>query len=237
MTIKRNTLVYNESIKGFTTTYSIHPPAWINIGAKLLTSEIGIGVKTHMDTGGYTTDVTGSGVTHPSPDATIAADFTWTRPLKLWLWDDHENNLKCHFYDLELDNKAHPMESYIEKVVADAAEETKVFDNAKIIINYTEPMFQMLNPIGFSVSWETDTTPPALPATENTNFLSELWDSPSQGTIMYKYLEGMLRLPLRVEDSTIGRARGTYLKIKFSAQTLGKFNIFAIMSTHRKSYK
>jgi len=50
-----------------------------------------------------------------------------------------------------------------------------------------------------------------------------------------KYLDGILRLPLRTEKSK-RRTRGTYAKIKYSAKTTEKFNIFAILAKYRKTY-
>jgi hypothetical protein len=50
-----------------------------------------------------------------------------------------------------------------------------------------------------------------------------------------KYIDGVLRLPLRTEKST-RRTRGTYAKIKYSAKTTEKFNIFAILAKYRKTY-
>ena len=50
-----------------------------------------------------------------------------------------------------------------------------------------------------------------------------------------KYLDGVLRLPLRTEKSK-RRTRGTYAKIKYSAKTTEKFNIFAILAKYRRTY-
>jgi len=50
-----------------------------------------------------------------------------------------------------------------------------------------------------------------------------------------KYLDGVLRAPLRTEKSK-RRTRGTYAKIKYSAKTTEKFNIFAILAKYRKTY-
>jgi len=50
-----------------------------------------------------------------------------------------------------------------------------------------------------------------------------------------KYLDGVLRVPLRTEKSK-RRTRGTYAKIKYSAKTTEKFNIFAILAKYRKTY-
>ena len=49
-----------------------------------------------------------------------------------------------------------------------------------------------------------------------------------------KYIDGTLRLPLRTEKST-KRTRGTYAKIKYTARTTEKFNIFAILAKYRKT--
>ena len=50
-----------------------------------------------------------------------------------------------------------------------------------------------------------------------------------------KYIDGVLRVPLRTEKSR-RRTRGTYAKIKYSAKTTEKFNIFAILAKYRKTY-
>ena len=50
-----------------------------------------------------------------------------------------------------------------------------------------------------------------------------------------KYIDGVLKTPLRTEKST-RRTRGTWAKIKYSAQTTDKFNIFAILAKYRKTY-
>ena len=50
-----------------------------------------------------------------------------------------------------------------------------------------------------------------------------------------QYSEGILKIPLRTEKS-VRRSRGTWSKIKYSAQTTDKFNIFAILAKYRKIY-
>ena len=50
-----------------------------------------------------------------------------------------------------------------------------------------------------------------------------------------KYSDGVLKIPLRTEKS-VRRSRGTWSKIKYSAQTTDKFNIFAILAKYRKIY-
>ena len=50
-----------------------------------------------------------------------------------------------------------------------------------------------------------------------------------------KYTDGVLKIPLRTEKST-KRSRGTWSKIKYSAKTTDKFNIFAILAKYRTIY-
>ena len=50
-----------------------------------------------------------------------------------------------------------------------------------------------------------------------------------------KYIDGILKTSLRTEKSP-RRTRGTWAKIKYSAQTTDKFNIFAILAKYRKTY-
>ena len=50
-----------------------------------------------------------------------------------------------------------------------------------------------------------------------------------------KYSDGVLKLPLRTEKS-IRRTRGTWAKIKYTAKTTDKFNIFAILAKYRKIF-
>ena len=47
-----------------------------------------------------------------------------------------------------------------------------------------------------------------------------------------RYDDGILKLPLRTEES-VRRTRGTWAKIKYSAKTTDKFNIFAILAKYR----
>ena len=50
-----------------------------------------------------------------------------------------------------------------------------------------------------------------------------------------RYDDGVLKLPLRTEES-IRRTRGTWAKIKYTAKTTNKFNIFAILAKYRKLF-
>ena len=130
--------------------------------------------------------------------------------LKLWQWDS--NNQRCTFWD----ESEFPHMSYIEKIVNDHADQNKVFDNGRIVMT---PDANNLTSAFISF------------ATEN-NFTEQI--SGSFGPSRYK--EGILRFQLRLPSSTQGRMRGTWLKMKFTAATSQKFNIFAMLAKYRKSY-
>ena len=50
-----------------------------------------------------------------------------------------------------------------------------------------------------------------------------------------RYDDGILKFPLRTEES-VRRTRGTWAKIKYSAKTTDKFNIFAILAKYRELF-
>ena len=58
--------------------------------------------------------------------------------------------------------------------------------------------------------------------------------------VLHKNREGVLRIPLRYSNVGEGesnpRITGTYLRVRVSARTTEKFNIFAILAKYRKSY-
>ena len=55
------------------------------------------------------------------------------------------------------------------------------------------------------------------------------------GLSVARYDDGVLKFPLRTEES-IRRTRGTLAKIKYTAKTTDKFNIFAILAKYRSLY-
>ena len=55
------------------------------------------------------------------------------------------------------------------------------------------------------------------------------------GLSVARYDDGVLKFPLRTEES-IRRTRGTWAKIKYTAKTTDKFNIFAILAKYRSLY-
>ena len=133
--------------------------------------------------------------------------------LKLWLWDN--SSVKTVFFDE--DGSSVPENSYLEKAISESPGETKIFDNSQIIMTP-------------NLSFGT------LPY--NVQFRSDIITSQtiSSGSSQLRYREGKLRFPLRTEQSSVGRLRGTWAKIKFTANTTQKFNIFAILAKYRKSY-
>ena len=130
--------------------------------------------------------------------------------LKLWQWDT--NDERCTFWG----ESGYPHMSYIEKVINDHADQNKVFDNGRIVMT---PDATTLTTATISFATEN-----------NLNQTIQSTFGPS------RYKEGILRFPLRLPTSTTGRMRGTWLKIRFTAATSTKFNIFAILAKYRKSY-
>ena len=134
--------------------------------------------------------------------------------LKLWLWNNRPDNKKSVFFQ-EDDNALTPDPAYLEKVMNENAESAKVFDNGQIVMT------------------------PDVPGSSMPAFVEFLTENSSAQTINLntaRYREGILRFPLRTEGGTQGRMRGTWLKIKYTANTTEKFNIFAILAKYRKSY-
>ena len=52
---------------------------------------------------------------------------------------------------------------------------------------------------------------------------------------LHEHREGILRMPLRYKQGG-ARLTGTYLRVKLTARTTEKINIFAITAKYRKSY-
>tara|TARA_R100000458_G_scaffold26576_2_gene24098 strand:- start:197 stop:5785 length:5589 start_codon:yes stop_codon:yes gene_type:complete len=133
--------------------------------------------------------------------------------LKLWKWDS--TNVKTVFFDE--DEEGTPDGAYLEKAISDNPGVVKTFDNAQILMSPNVETSGM----PYSVSFRTDIM---------TN------QSITGGSPIFRYREGQLRFPLRTESSNVGRLRGGWAKIKFTANTTQKFNIFAILAKYRKSY-
>jgi len=149
--------------------------------------------------------------------------------------------------------------SYIEKVITDAPGENKKFDNLNVVVTVKSKQNLSNNILAYLTNPDL-TTKVVRRDEENLNssmyfedlqFESESFPRTTIGIsttntpgypsttqfnqTLHKYREGVLRIPLRSEQSK-QRVVGTYMKATLSARTTEKFNIFAIMAKYRKSY-
>jgi hypothetical protein len=189
------TLVYSESINAFTSYYSVTPRRW-------------------MDIGGYVTST--ESMTYLEDDSNNFND----NYLSVWKWDEQINNYKTVFFNEDPAVTGNDIElSSITKSISEIPSETKVFDNAKIIMtpntksNLTNSWAQFGTEIINNENLDIDNNTAA------------------------KYQEGILRFPLRDTNKPGPRMRGTYINIKYSTRSTNKFNIFAILAKYRKSYQ
>ena len=138
--------------------------------------------------------------------------------LKLWLWDS--SNLKCDFFP-DLGYTSPSPYASITKVINDAAESAKVFDNGEIIMTGDPAIVSPGNPLSptSGIDFETENNP--------LNTVSNAAQT--------RYRDGVLRFPTR-GIGVLDRMRGTWLKMRFRHQGKEKFNIFAMIAKYRKSY-
>ena len=201
------TLVYNEGVNAFSSYYDITPTLWMLAGSSILSTGNNISVSESYRTG----DVGGTYGYNKRQGA-----------LKLWLWDS--NSQKCDFFDDDSapGNNTWPQPSdasWIEKVINDAAESAKIFDNGEIIMTGNSNIVNNGDPLAGAI------------ITINTEMLT--WTNLTNS--LSRYRDGVLRFPLR-GISQVQRTRGTWLKMKFQYAGKNKFNIFAMIAKYRKSY-
>ena len=177
------TLVYNEGVNAFIAKYSVAPPQWLagGQGTFIVCPENEINVNTianfHKTSGLYYGGVDGSyGSNYPYSDfGTTQGNFYRNRrcnPLRLWLWDKHDEEKKTHFFGKKDDfikNTSIPStvdsgaadatgsivyhagtkdvadESYIVKVINSEAAYSKSFDNAQIVMTPSDVPFSDVN--------------------------------------------------------------------------------------------
>ena len=111
-------------------------------------------------------------------------------------------------------------ESYVEKVINDQPQDNKKYDNINIIASVGDVHKDFSE--GQKLDISTIDKPGYPSVTEFTDTL-------------HKYREGILRMPLRYKQGG-ARLTGTYLRVKLTARTTEKINIFAITAKYRKSY-
>ena len=172
---------------------------------------------------------------------------------------DSDGNLE---YDTDLQNDLALRiidKSYIEKIITDAPGENKKFDNLNIVATVKHIDNNSNNILAYSLDdannstvirrgientdagmyfedlhFESDSFPRTRIDIRTTNMPGYPSATLFENTL-HKYREGVLRIPLRNQEST-QRVVGTYLSANLSARTTEKFNIFAIMAKYRKSY-
>ena len=219
------TIVYSESINAFTSYYSVCPARWMQIGGYLVSTQH----QTYFDeqntryyTSGYFNNNGLENVQVDNGRGSLESAKGPQNYLSLWKWDEQINNYKTVFFDetVSINYSSDVSWSYITKIINEVPAMPKVFDNAKIIMDTDDTAIS--TNITF-VDFETEITD------EDTGLLN--------GTSFAKYREGVLRFPLRTPFKSIGRQRGTYLKLTYRAKNPNKFNIFAILAQYRKSYQ
>ena len=197
------TIVFNEGLNAFTSYYSAVPNLWMLADPAIIStgSEVPVSTFIKHGSGAFT------------PTQRIGA-------LKLWLWDT--NSSKCDFFNEGIDSYAvQPSNTaYIEKVINDAAENAKVFDNGEIIMTGDPAIVTLGSPLGAGSNIDC--------RTENNPYVGIINNAT-------RYREGILRFPLR-GSTQADRMRGTWLKMRFSYSGNDKFNIFAMIAKYRKSY-
>lgn len=191
------TLVYNESINAFTSKYSVAPPQWLAgaEGSFILCPENELAIasltnESWTDSGTYDNGFEPY-YQYGSDNGGIADSGKWYKnyrpnPLRLWLWDHHEEGKKTNFFGKKDDILTLPTEdsivddtysqvshmtvesgyaginyvadeSYIEKVINTEAGERKVFDNVAIIMTPSE--IPLSNTPGYSYAdFKTEVT-------------------------------------------------------------------------------
>ena len=146
-------------------------------------------------------------------------------------------------------------ESYVEKVINDQPQDNKKYDNINIIASVGDVHKDFSNGyVGEGNKLLTkrgDQTTDAGVYFEDLEFITDFSegqkldistiDKPGYPSVteftdtLHKYREGILRMPLRYKQGG-ARLTGTYLRVKLTARTTEKINIFAITAKYRKSY-
>lgn len=154
------TLVFNEGINAFTSKYGVAPPSWITggQGSFLVTPMNEISVRSIMNI----TKNSSSYKKYPYNIFGSRNSFFYkqyrTNPLSLWVWDKNEDNKTNFFGKIDdvkrvvssgatspIDGKTYQAvvtqvdglkpvadESYVEKVISEMPQLSKVYDNVKI---------------------------------------------------------------------------------------------------------
>ena len=152
------TLVYNEGINAFTSKYTVAPPQWLSgsQGSFILCPENQLSAYELTNWNYKYAPYSQTG----SADSADYIDFR-CNPLRLWIWDKHDEGKRTHFFGEKIgrvhhqtepswtdptgypamyvkkkdyDSKDYAHESYIVKVINSEASDSKIFDNAEIVM-------------------------------------------------------------------------------------------------------
>jgi hypothetical protein len=150
--------------------------------------------------------------------------------------------------------------SYVEKVINEGPGENKKFDNLNVVMSTGD-----INNVYYGTSVNQTDRNKAVNSNniastdigryvEKIEFVTDFSDIGGQNIqtnnnpfyqtdtefqdTLHKYREGILRAPIRnlFAGTKNPRLTGTYLRVKLTARTQEKFNIFAIMAKYRKSF-
>ena len=246
----KETIVFNDKIESFVTRLTVHPNLWIP----------------HMDSI-YSTNNYQFGFTETAQDSFLQSNlYEWESvdvnnfgyPYKTVFYD----------FNLPVPSTLQHINGFtLEAVINEHPQLSKIFDNLGVVMTMQNwqnfGTSTIMSKTGIELIQNSTTVATNFlngrSATFNEIELStELSDFANMGThkifnsvtqtnmderVIYR--EGVLHLPTRAAftstegtASSLGRLRGTYMKIKFTANdTTNKFNIFALRPYFRKSYK
>jgi hypothetical protein len=236
------TLVYNDRIEAFVTKYSVTPNYWISHMHRLFTTENRLFTQTNQ--------------------SALTQDRLYE-----WMGAKNTNiPLRCQFYlDNNVGVGAlnsHLHGFYFEAIINEHPQLVKIFDNMGVVMTmqnwenvsttnndvskFGNEMVGLSTVLGRSTTFDEITMSTELSDYNNIG-THQIFNSVSPTSMDDRviYREGILHFPTRAAftsdegtASTLGRLRGTYMKIKFkSTDTTNKFNIFALRPKFRKSYR
>ena len=238
----QGTLVYNDRTQSFVTKYSVTPNYWISHMHRLFSTENRLFTQTNQ--------------------SALTQDRLYE-----WMGAKNTNiPLRCQFYlDNNVGVGAlnsHLHGFYFEAVINENPQIAKIYDNMGVVMTmqnwenvsttnndvskFGNEMIGLAATLGYSTTFDEITMSTEL--SDYTNIgTHQIFNSVSPTSMDDRviYREGVLYFPTRAAftsnegvASTLGRLRGTYMKIKFkSTDTTNKFNIFALRPKFRKSYK
>tara|TARA_R110000796_G_scaffold17226_3_gene53201 strand:+ start:18931 stop:24768 length:5838 start_codon:yes stop_codon:yes gene_type:complete len=243
--LNKGTLVYNDRISAYTSKYSVSPNYWISHMHRLFSTENKSFTQTNQQP-------TSSWTQNQLHEWMGAIDTGIPKRTQFYL----NNNIASGVTSSYIDG------FFFEAIVNEKPHLPKIFDNIGVVmtmqnwqnVNTTNndvtksgsEMVGLSAALGYSTTFEEIEMSTELSDYSNIG-VHKIFNSVSPILMDQRvlYREGVLHFPTRAEytstdgtNSTLGRLRGTYMKIKFkSTDSTNKFNIFALRPKFRKSYK